>query len=129
MRKDTENFINSAAYDLDTATHMLRTGRYIYVVFMCHLAIEKMLKAVVAEVTVKVPPRTHNLLYLTKLADLCFSENHFEFIAKINNASLVTRYPEDFKALSESFPEVVVSAYLEKTQEIIEWLKQNEKLK
>ena len=129
MRKDTENFIKSAAYDLDTAAHMLKTGRYIYVVLMCHLSIEKMLKAVAAEVTDTSPPRTHNLLYLTKLAGLSFSEAHFEFIAKINNASVVTRYPEDFGALTESFPEEVVSAYLEKTIEIVEWLKQNEKLK
>ncbi len=76
-----------------------------------------------------VPPRTHNLLYLTKLAGIDFSEDHFEFIAKINNASVVTRYPEDFRALTDSFPEEIVSVYLKKTREIIEWLKRHEKLK
>ena len=129
MRKDTENFIKSAAYDVETAEHMLKTGRYIYVVFMCHLSLEKMLKAVAAEVNDMVPPRTHNLLYLMKLAGIDFSEDHFEFIAKINNASIVTRYPEDFRALTDSFPEEVVSVYLNKTREIIEWLRQHEKLK
>ncbi len=129
MRKDAENFIESAAYDLDTAAHMLKTGRYIYVVFMCHLSLEKMLKAVAAEVTDKFPPRTHNLLYLTKLAGISFSADHLEFIAKINNASVVTRYPEDFGALIESFPEEVVSHYLKKTREIVEWLKQSKKLR
>ncbi|MEW5746216.1 MAG: HEPN domain-containing protein [Nitrospirota bacterium] len=129
MRKDTENFIKSAAYDLDTAEHMLKTGRYIYVVFMCHLSIEKMLKAVAAEVNDKTPPRTHNLLYLAKLAGLSFSNVHFEFISKINNASVVTRYPEDFGSLTESFPEEVVSAYLDKTREVVGWLKQTEKLR
>lgn len=129
MRKDTENFIRSATYDIDTAEHMLKTGRYIYVVFMCHLSLEKMLKAVAAEVTDTVPPRTHNLLYLTKLAGIGFSEEHFEFIAKLNNASVVTRYPEDFLALTGSFPEEAVSVYFSKTREIIEWLKQHEKLK
>lgn len=129
MRKDTENFIKSAAYDIETAEHMLRTGRHIYVVFMCHLSLEKMLKAVVAEITDMVPPRTHNLLYLTKLAGIGFSEDHFEFIAKINNASIVTRYPEDFRALTDSFPEEIVSVYLNKTREIIEWLRQHGKLK
>jgi len=129
MRKDTENFIKSAVYALDTAEHMLKTNRYIYVVFMCHLSIEKMLKAVYIEVNDKTPPRTHNLLYLIKSAGIIFSETHFEFISKINNASVVTRYPEDFGALTESFPEDVASAYLENTKEIIEWLKQNEKLK
>ena len=67
MRKDTENFIASAEYDLNTAEHMLKTGRYIYVIFMCHLSIEKMMKALSSEVTDKIPPKTHNLIYLTKL--------------------------------------------------------------
>ncbi|MBW8004103.1 MAG: HEPN domain-containing protein, partial [Planctomycetes bacterium] len=29
---------------------------------MCHIAIEKLLKAIVAEVVEKSPPKTHNLL-------------------------------------------------------------------
>lgn len=128
MRKDSKNLIKSAAYDVETAEHMLKTGRYIYVVFMCHLSMEKMLKAVAAEVTESSPPRTHNLIYLTKLAGISFSEDHLEFIAKITNASVVTRYPEDFASLTDSFPEDVVSLYLNKTKEIIEWLKQHEKL-
>ena len=110
MRKDTGNFIKSASYDLDTAAYMLTAGRYLYVVFMCHLSIEKMLKAVAAEVAGKTPPKTHNLLYLTKLAGVDFSRDHFEFISKVNNASVVTRYPEDFSELAASFPEGVVSA-------------------
>lgn len=129
MRKDTENFIASAGYDLYTAEHMLKTGRYIYVIFLCHLTIEKMLKAVSAEVTDKTPPRTHNLIYLTKLAKVQFGENHLEFIAKLNNASVITRYPEDFQGLIEAYPENIAISYLHQTKEIIEWLKQNWKLK
>lgn len=129
MRKDAENFISSAEYDLHTAVHMLNTCRYIYVIFMCHLSIEKMLKALAAEVTDKTPPKTHNLIYLTKLAGIHFNDEHFEFIAKLNNASVVTRYPEDFEKLIEAYPENISADYLKNTMEIVEWLKQNEKLK
>ncbi len=105
MRKDTENFLLSAEYDLTTAKYMLDTKRYVYVVFMCHMAIEKTLKAIIAEKLNKVPPKTHNLLYLIKLADLDIPQEHFDFMAKINNASVVTRYPEDFNNLIRSYPE------------------------
>ncbi|GAI74786.1 unnamed protein product, partial [marine sediment metagenome] len=40
------NFIKSAEYDLNTAKFMLKSRRYIYVIFMCHLSLEKMLKAI-----------------------------------------------------------------------------------
>ncbi|MCX7608232.1 MAG: HEPN domain-containing protein [Anaerolineales bacterium] len=39
IRKDTQNWIALAKYDLETARHMLATGRYLYVIFMCHLAL------------------------------------------------------------------------------------------
>ena len=42
MRKDTANWIALTNYDIETARHMLETGRYLYVVFLCHLALEKM---------------------------------------------------------------------------------------
>lgn len=38
--KDTGNWIALAEYDLDTARHMLASGRYLYVVFLCHLSLE-----------------------------------------------------------------------------------------
>ena len=129
MRKDTENFLFSSEYDLTTAQHMLKTGRYIYVVFMCHIAIEKLLKAIVAEITNKTPPKTHNLLYLVKLANLFIPQELFDFIAKINNSSVVTRYPEDFKMLITSYPEEIVREYHANTEKVLKWLRQNEKLK
>ena len=42
MRKDTANWIALADYDIETARHMLATERYLYVVFLCHLALEKL---------------------------------------------------------------------------------------
>lgn len=40
-RKDTKNWIALAEYDLETALHMLGTRRYLYVVILCHLVLEK----------------------------------------------------------------------------------------
>jgi HEPN domain-containing protein len=129
MRKDTESFLSSSEYDLTTAKNMLETGRYVYVIFMCHMALEKTLKAIVAEVTDKVPPRTHNLIYLIKLSDLHIPQDLFDFIAKINNASVVTRYPENFKKLLEAYPEDIAKEYLKNTEKVLQWLRQNERLK
>jgi HEPN domain-containing protein len=129
MRKDTESFLSSSEYDLTTAKNMLETGRYVYVIFMCHLALEKTLKAIVAEVTDKVPPRTHNLIYLIKVSDLHIPQGLFDFIAKINNASVVTRYPENFKKLLEAYPEDIAKEYLKNTEKVLQWLRQNERLK
>lgn len=93
------------------------------------MSIEKMLKAIAAEVTDKVPPKTHNLIYLIKLSNINIPQDLFDFVAKISNASIVTRYPEDFNKLLESYPESVAKEYLKNTERALQWLRQNEKLK
>ncbi len=128
MRKDTENFLFSSEYDFITAKYMFETGRYVYVIFMCHMAIEKALKAIVAELTDRVSPKTHNLIYLIKVANLNIPQDLFDFIAKINNASVITRYPEDFKKLLENYPEKISENYLKNTEKVLQWLRQNGKL-
>lgn len=79
MRADTANWIATAEYDLQTAHHMLATGRYLYVVFCCHLALEKMLKAHVTEVTQSVPAKSHDLIYLLKKSGLALPQPYLDF--------------------------------------------------
>ena len=111
MRKDTKNWLALADYDLETARHMLTTGRYLYVVFLCHLALEKILKAHIAEFTQEVPIKTHDLIYLVKKCELELSENHLDFIGKINTASIPTRYPDDLQRSLKEYPKSVVENY------------------
>jgi HEPN domain-containing protein len=128
MRSDTQNWINLSDYDLETARHMLATGRFLYVVFMCHLALEKMLKAHFTEVTQSVPPKTHDLIYLVKKSELALPQPHLEFIGKINNASVPTRYPDDLQRTVDQYPEAIVRGYLKQTEEMLAWLKQHPNL-
>ena len=53
-------WIDIANYDLETAEAMYQTGRWLYVAFMCHQAIEKTLKAYWCSTQPEDPPYTHN---------------------------------------------------------------------
>jgi len=128
VRKDTSNWIALADYDIETANHMLSTGRYLYVIFLCHLALEKLLKAHVAEVTQTVPIKTHDLIYLVKKSGLDLPENYLDFIGKINTASIPTRYPDDLQRALKEYPKSVAKDYLTQTTELQEWLKQHPNL-
>ncbi|MBU1006400.1 MAG: HEPN domain-containing protein [Candidatus Omnitrophica bacterium] len=93
------------------------------------MAIEKALKAIVCEETDKVPPKTHDLIYLTGLGKVKLTPDTLDFIGMINNAGIVTRYPEDLSKLVSSYPVDVAKEYLQKTQEVIKCIKQNPVLK
>lgn len=129
MRRETQNWLQMVDYDIATAEHMLETERHIYVVFMCHLSIEKMLKAIVSEDTGETPPMTHNLIYLMRLAAVNPPQPLHDFIAIISNASIPTRYPSDFAKLIEAYPKEIVADYLRKTREVLNWLKEDQRLK
>ena len=128
MRSDSQNWVATAEYDLETARHMLATGRYLYVVFMCHLALEKLLKAHVTEVTASLPARTHDLIYLVKKAALTPPVEHLEFIGRINNVSVPPRYPDDLRQAIKDFPESVASDYLDGTTQVFRWLREHPNL-
>ncbi len=49
---------------MKTAEAMFETKRYIYVIFMCHLSLEKAFKAFYLKRLGSLPPKVHNLLYL-----------------------------------------------------------------
>ncbi len=128
MRPDTQNWIASAEYDLETAQRMFDTERYLYVIFCCHLALEKILKAHVSEVTQAFAPKTHDLIYLVKKAELVLPQLLLDFISKINSASIPTRYPEDLSRIMKNYSESVARNYLRQTMEGFEWLKEHPNL-
>lgn len=92
---------------------------------MCHLALEKALKAVLSEKVRELPPYTHNLNRLIELGGIALPEKHKMFIDKINLLSVPTRYPEDFKRLSKEFNKKIAGDYLKEAKGIIIWLKRN----
>lgn len=125
MKKEVKNWLESAQYDLETAEQMLNTGKYIYTIFMCHLSVEKILKAKVGEITGKIPPKTHNLRYLVKLSGLEPSEEIFIFLSELSDVSIPTRYPEDFSNLRSSYDKDAAKIYLNKTKETFEWIRKS----
>ncbi|MBI3914617.1 MAG: HEPN domain-containing protein [Chloroflexi bacterium] len=128
LKKTTANWIAGSRYDIETAKHMYKTGRYIYVIFMCHLAIEKLLKAVVAESQEKHPPFTHDLYDLIERAGLEIPAKHRRIIAQLNELSIATRYPEDFAAMLKDFPKKVSLDYLKQSEEFLKWLERDLRL-
>lgn len=112
LPKNIANWIESSDYDIKTADHMFATKRYVYVLFMCHLATEKMIKALYEATHGKIPPKTHNLVALLNTIELDIPEEQLETIESLNDISIVTRYPEDIRALVKAFKKDRVEDYL-----------------
>ncbi|WP_194174732.1 HEPN domain-containing protein [Desulfofundulus thermobenzoicus] len=123
MDPQVKEWLEQSEYDLDTAKSLYRARRYLYTIFMCHLAIEKALKALIVQQTGKAPPKTHNLINLVKLGNAILTDEQIKFVSRLSLAGVVTRYPEELKRAIAEYLRHVTRDYLTHTKEVIKCLK------
>lgn len=123
MNENVSYWINIAQYDLDTAKAMLSTQRYLYVGFMCHQTVEKSLKAVIASMG-EFPPKIHNLIELSKLANLYnkLDDSQKSFIRKLNPLNIEARYPSYISNLQTILTPETCMEILLSTKEWFKWI-------
>src|SRR3989338_4043127 len=101
--KYSQEWIKQAEYDLKTAQVMFNSARYIYCVFMSHLAIEKALKAVYVKRITKNPPKIHSLVYLAQSINLELPHQMKVALESLDGISVPTRYPEVLDKLLKEY--------------------------
>ena len=126
MDEKVAYWVEIAEYDLETARAMLQTGRYLYVGFMCHQVIEKMLKGHYQLARGETPPYTHNLKYLAEMSGLIeeMSAKQREFLSRLLPLNVEARYPERKQELLSSLNPGVCTRILSSTEELQSWIKQ-----
>lgn len=123
MNEKSNQWLRQADYDISTAEFMCKGQRHFYAVFMCHLSVEKALKGLYLQKSGQTPPKTHNLVYLLNKTGVKPDDKAGLFIAKLNEANIATRYPEDIDKLRKDYTAEVTKDILEKTTELLEWIK------
>lgn len=125
MSDKTTYWIDLSDYDMETANAMLRTKRYLYVGFMCHQAIEKILKAYWTKKTNELPPYTHSLSKLAEKTGLHLelSEKQFEIIDMLEPLNIEARYPSYKERLLQALTEKKCTQIIEQTNELRLWIK------
>lgn len=119
-------WIDMADYDLETAKAMLFSQRYLYVGFMCHQAIEKVLKAVYSKQNPdSSPPYIHNLTKLAKAVDVyCeMTERKKDFMDYLEPLNIEARYPSDKEQVLASLSHERCLTILEETDVLYQWIK------
>lgn len=90
-------------------------------VYLCHLTIEKILKAYYVKANSKLAPKTHNLFYLLDNTNLILDDSKIKFLGILLKYQLEGRYPE--YEISTPTKEDVQN-YLKETKELLKWLTQ-----
>ncbi|MCD6334551.1 MAG: HEPN domain-containing protein [Candidatus Latescibacteria bacterium] len=93
VQEKMEYWLDIAEYDLETAKSMFKSRRYLYTVFMCQQALEKIIKAHYILEKGKEAPGSHNLSYLAGLTALNLDESQLSFFDRLTAFYIQGRYP------------------------------------
>lgn len=116
-------WLRQADYDLNTAEFMFNGERYFYAVFMSHLSIEKALKGLYQKKLQEVPPKVHNLIYLLNKIAINPPDDIRRFLIRLNEASVMTRYPDDLEKVQKEYTQPIVNDILSNSREALRWIK------
>jgi HEPN domain-containing protein len=112
----------SADKDFKTMQNLLKTKDYSWALFIGHLVIEKLLKAIFVKEKQKHALFTHDLLRLASKTDLVLTEETKEWLDDISTFNLNARYDNyknDFQQLcTKEYTEI----WIERIEKIRLWL-------
>jgi HEPN domain-containing protein len=117
-------WIQGAEHDLSAAESLCSAGKYTWCLFIAHLVLEKMLKALfVLRNDNKVPPRTHNLVKLAERSQLHLSDEKRFFLDEVNSFNLEARYPDYKNEFYRKCSKEFTLDYLVEIKESVKWLR------
>ncbi len=125
MNERVKYWIDIAEYDLETADAMLETKRLLYVGFMCHQTIEKILKGYYQFKKNTIPPYTHDLERIASESLIWSSlsteqKNLVNFLQPLN---IQARYPSYKEKIFSSLDYDKCKDLVMQTKEFVKWIK------
>jgi HEPN domain-containing protein len=120
VEKQIAYWKSGAEDDIDTATILIINGKLVQGLFFCHLCIEKISKALVVKNCKEIPPKSHDIFYLSNKAGIELPETIQAHIQVLMKFQLEGRYPEYYPK-SPAFE--IVQKYLAETQNLLQWFK------
>ncbi|HCX62438.1 HEPN domain-containing protein [Sedimentibacter sp.] len=123
---DKEIFINywidTANRDNNTMLNLFKSNDYHWSLFMGHLVIEKLIKAVYVKNIDSNPPRIHDLLRLSEKAHIETTEQQKDLLDLITTFNINARYPDYKQSFYKKCDYDFTLTNIKKIEEMRVWL-------
>jgi HEPN domain-containing protein len=118
----TKKWIAFAQEDLQNADILFKNKSYKGVIYYCHQAIEKSIKAIINEQGKRIP-KTHDLPCLLEISGIKLPDLIVEIIEELNPYYNPSRYPDTAIGSILKYDRLTTASFIKQSQEIIKWLK------
>ena len=118
-------WIESANSDYKTMQILFENKQYSWSLFLAHLTVEKLLKALYAKKNIKSPyaPKIHDLLRLAEKMNLTLTEEQEEKLDTITRFNINARYEDYKREFYNKCTEEYTTVQIAIVEEMIKWIK------
>lgn len=117
-----EFWVKTAAEDFSAMEDLVKTKHNNWALFLGHIVIEKLLKAVYVKVNVSYPPLIHNLLRLAEKSKIELETEMIEILSTITTFNIEARYDSYKKEFDKLCTDEFTSKWFEIIKETREWI-------
>lgn len=124
IEKTVAYWKEGAEYDLEVAESLFQSGKYPYALFFGHLALEKILKALVVRQTRKHADYTHSLPLLAGKLNLELPPEIGQKLAAFMEFYLESRYPEAQREFCRKCTPDFTRKNMDEVRKVFQWLRE-----
>jgi HEPN domain-containing protein len=119
----TKYWIDLAKEDMTVAQVLINSGKLLYAGLMCHLAVEKALKARIESIG-ETPLRIHNLIRLAEIGGILdlMTDQEIELLALLNPLQIEARYPAHKQQIVSHLTMEQCGNIIARSGEMIQWI-------
>ena len=122
--KIIKHWVDSSEDDLKTMWTLFNSKSFGWALFIGHISVEKLLKALFVKKFNTHPPFTHNLYRLAEMNGIELTEEYSDWLDKITSFNINARYDDYKKEFYLSCTVDFAKEWLEKIEIIRKWILQ-----
>lgn len=115
-------WLSSSRKDYRAMNSLFKNGHYIWSLFLGHLILEKLLKAIYAKEVDTNTPYTHDLIKIADKAGLTLTETQKDLLDEITTFNIKARYPDYKGRFYKKATKIFTEEYILKIKEFRRWL-------
>ncbi|NLO18580.1 MAG: HEPN domain-containing protein [Ignavibacteria bacterium] len=119
-----KHWVESSEEDLKAMRTLFTTKSYAWALFIGHITIEKLLKAIYVKKHSSNAPFTHNLYRLAELSEIELSDEKADWLDLITSFNIEARYDDYKKEFYSLCNYEFTNKWIKRIEEILLWLKQ-----
>jgi len=123
IEKTINHWISRSDQDFETMLHLYKSKDYHWSLFIGHMVIERLLKAVIVKVTNAHAPFTHDLRRLAKLSEIELNDEHKRHLDTITTFNLNARYDDYKQDFYKKCSSTYADIWILNIKELRSWIK------